>query len=166
MLLASLTSNFMEKSPLKHLIVCCSSCFNPIVPADTNKHEVSKKQFGKVMEKLVATGRFKSKEKDEAKDQYEKIMEELVPKYRKDFATFDILAKLTNLMIVFYITHLSAQKLDILPRIYILISCLSHGLSAVEYGFDMNKEYIKDKFSENCLVSHYSQSSDIQESYC
>ena len=37
MLLASLTSHFMEKSPLKHLIVRCLSCFNPIVLADTNK---------------------------------------------------------------------------------------------------------------------------------
>ena len=52
----------MEKSPLKHLIVRCLFCFNPIVLAYTNKHEVSKKQFGKVMEKLVATGCFKSKE--------------------------------------------------------------------------------------------------------
>ena len=43
MLVASSTSHFMDKSPLKHLIVCCSSCFNPIVVADTNKHEVSKK---------------------------------------------------------------------------------------------------------------------------
>ena len=72
MLLASLASHFMEKSPLKHLIVCCSTCFNPIVLADTDKHEVPKKQFGKVIEKLVATGRFKSKEVD--KDHYEKMM--------------------------------------------------------------------------------------------
>ena len=31
MLFASLTSHFMEKSPLKYFIVCCSSYFNPIV---------------------------------------------------------------------------------------------------------------------------------------
>ena len=42
------------------------------------------------MEKLVATGRFKSKEADEAKDQYEKMLEELVPKYREEFANFNI----------------------------------------------------------------------------
>ena len=61
MLLTSLTSHLMEESPLKHLIVCYSFYFNPIVLADTNKHEVSKKQFGKVMEKLVATGCLKLK---------------------------------------------------------------------------------------------------------
>ena len=31
MLFGSLTNHFMEKSPLKHFIVCCSSYFNPIV---------------------------------------------------------------------------------------------------------------------------------------
>ena len=44
------------------------------------------------MGKLFATGSFKSKEVDEAKDQYEKILEELVPKYREEFATIDIIA--------------------------------------------------------------------------
>ena len=44
------------------------------------------------MEKLVATGRFNSKEADEGKDQYEKMLEELVPKYREEFANFDIFA--------------------------------------------------------------------------
>ena len=70
----------MKKSSLKHLIGHCSSYFNPIVLDDTNKHKVSTKQFGKVMEKLFDTGHFKSKEADEAKDQYEKMLEERVPK--------------------------------------------------------------------------------------
>ena len=64
MLLASLTNHLMEKSPLKHFLACCSSCFNRIVLADTKKHEVSRTQFGQVIEKLDVTGRFKSKESD------------------------------------------------------------------------------------------------------
>ena len=82
--------HFMEKSPLKHLIVCCLSSFKLIVLADTNKHEVSKKQFGKIIKNLVATGRFKSKEADEAKDQYEKVLEELVSKYGEEFANLNL----------------------------------------------------------------------------
>ena len=150
MLLASLTSHFMEKSPLKHLIVRCSSCFNPIVLAYTNRYEVSKKEFGKVMEKLVTIGHFKSKEADEAKDQYEKILEELVPKQREEFANFDIFANQLDDCIV---PLLFAKKLDILSKVYILIFCLSHGQSAVECGFSTNKEHIKQNQSENCLVS-------------
>ena len=119
MLLASLASHFKEKSPLKHLIGRCSSCFNPIVLTDTNKHKV--KQFGKVVQKLVATGRLKSKEADEAKDQYEKMLEEqLVQKYREESANFDIFA---NQLDDFIIPLLSAKKLDILSKVYILIFC-------------------------------------------
>ena len=148
MLHASLASHFMEKSPLKHLIFCCSSCFNPVVLADTNK-QVSKKQFGKVMEKLVATC-FKSEEVDEAKDQYEKMLEELVPKYREEFVNFDIFA---NCLDDFIIPLLYVKELDILSKVYILIFCLSHWQSTVECGFSENKDYVKENQSKNCLVS-------------
>ena len=99
------------------------------------------------MEKFVATGRFKSKEADEAKDQYEKMLEELVPKRREEFANFDIFP---NRLDDFIIPLLSVKKVDILSKVYILIFCLSHGQSAVERGFSANKDYME----ENCLVSH------------
>ena len=77
------------------------------------------------MEKLVVTGCFKSKEADEAKDQYEKMLEELVPKYIEEFANFDIFA---NRMDDFIIPLLSAKKLNILSKVYILlVFCLSYG---------------------------------------
>ena len=117
MLLASFTSHFKEKFPLKHLIGHYLS-FNPKVLADTNKHEV--KQFGKVMQKLVATGCLKSKDADEAKDQHEKMLEELVRIYREEFANFDIF---DDQLDDFIIPLLSAKKLDILYKVYILIFC-------------------------------------------
>ena len=89
------------------------------------------------MEKLVPTGPFKLKEADEAKNQYEKILEELVPKYREEFANFDIFA---NQLDDFIIPLLSAKKLDILSKAYMLIFCLSHGQSVVECGFRVNNE--------------------------
>ena len=102
------------------------------------------------MEKLIATGLFKSKEADEVGDQYEKMLEELVPKYREEFANFDIFA---NRLDGFIISLLSVKKLEILSNVYILIFCLSHGQSTSEGGFSANKEYIKENQSENCLVS-------------
>ena len=48
---------------------------------------------------------------------------------------------------------MSAKKVDILSKVYILIFCLSHEQSAVERGFSANEEYIKENRSENCLVS-------------
>ena len=118
MLLTSLMSHFMEKSPLKHPVVGCLCYFNRIFFADSNRHEVSKKQYGKDMEKLIATGRFKSKEADEAGDHYEKMLEELVLKYREEFANFDIFA---NRLDGFIIPLLSVKKLEILSNVYILI---------------------------------------------
>ena len=68
-------------------------------------------------------------EADETKDQYEKMLEELVPEYREKFANFDIF---TNRLDDFIMPLLSAKKLDILSKVYILIFCSSHGQSAVE----------------------------------
>ena len=78
------------------------------------------------------------------------MLQELYPKYREEFANFDIL---DNRLHDFVVPLLSAKKLDILSKVYILIFCLSHGQSAVEHGFSMNKEYIKENQSENCFVS-------------
>ena len=70
------------------------------------------------MEKLIVTRRFKSKEADEAGDHYEKMLEELVLKYREEFANFDIFA---NRLDGFIIPLLSVKKLEILSNVYILI---------------------------------------------
>ena len=78
------------------------------------------------------------------------MLEELVPKYREEFANFDIFA---NRLGDFIMPLLSTKKLDVLSKVYILIFCLSHGQSAVERGFSANKEYIKENQSENGLVS-------------
>ena len=102
------------------------------------------------MEKLVATGWFKLKWADEAKDQYENMMEKLVPKYRKEFVNFDILA---NQLHDFVIPLLSSKKLDIISKVCILMLCLSYWKSDVGRGFSINKQYIKQNQSENCLVS-------------
>ena len=48
---------------------------------------------------------------------------------------------------------MSAKKLDILSKVYILIFCLSHRQSAVKSGFRASKKYIKENQSENCHVS-------------
>ena len=78
------------------------------------------------------------------------MLEELVPKYREEFANFDIFA---NRLDDFNYTTLSAKKLDILSKVYILILCLSHRQSAVKHGFSASKEYIKENQSENCHAS-------------
>ena len=102
MLLASLTSHFMERSYLKHLIVCCLSC-----PVSTQLFSMTQRnmqsQRNNCMPLVVLS---------------QEMLEELVPKYREEFANFDIL---TNRLDNFIIPPLSAKKLYIPSKVYILI---------------------------------------------
>ena len=88
-------------------------------------------------------------------------------KYTEEFANFDIFA---NWLDDFIVPVLSAKKLDILSKVYIFLFCLSHGQSSVDRGFSMNKEYIKENQSDNCLVSlriiHNHLTSNKLETYC
>ena len=84
MLVTSLTSHFMEKSPLKHLIVLPRPVSAQLFSLTQTNVKSQRNNLVKVLEKLVTTGHFKSKEADEAKDQYEKMPEELIPKYREE----------------------------------------------------------------------------------
>ena len=64
------------------------------------------KQFGKVMETLVGTGHFKSKEAGEAKDQYEKLLENKSQNTKKSLLILIYLG--TNLIILLY--HFCLQR--------------------------------------------------------
>ena len=88
-LLSALTSHMMEKCSLKHLIIHCSSCLKPITLAVTSKHDVSKVTFSKMLENLVLQSHISLKVADEAKEQFVKMIEELVPKYHDEFLAFD-----------------------------------------------------------------------------
>ena len=176
MLLASLTRHFIEKSPLKHLIVRCSSCFNQIVLTDTNKHEVSKKQFGQVMEKLVATGRFKSKEADDAKDQYEKMLEELVPKWREEFAILIFANQSGNCLVSLRIIHNHLTSKKVTASSITITSCIKSVRSArLRYdqfqletlkGQKATAKQLKRKIVTNELKQVKQKKIFLQESVC
>ena len=87
--LSALTSHMMEKCSLKHLIIHCSSCLKPNTLAVTSKHDVSKVTFSKMLENLVLQSHISLKVADEAKEQFVKMIEELVPKHHDEFLAFD-----------------------------------------------------------------------------
>ena len=64
------------------------------------------------------------------------MIEELVPKHRDAFSTFDMFG---NCLDEFMMPYLSDKKFNALSEVYILIFCLSHGQSAIEHGFSANK---------------------------
>ena len=65
--LSALTIHMIEKCPLKHLIICCSSCLNPDAVAVTSQLDVSKVKFRKILENLDFQSHISSKITDEAK---------------------------------------------------------------------------------------------------
>ena len=61
-----------ERSPLKYLIVCCSSCLVP--RSIVNESEGVILQFNKVVDKLFKHQQLNNKEADEAKLQFEEFV--------------------------------------------------------------------------------------------
>ena len=68
--LSSLVTHILEKSPIKYLLVRCSSYLEPIKLADSGELEGNKLKFSKLLQQLVAYGYLKSKVEDKANEEY------------------------------------------------------------------------------------------------
>ena len=146
--LSNLTAHMIEKCPLKHLAVRCSSCLNPNSLAISDKNESSKLKFSKMVEKLVSLNQISVKLSDDAKEEFSKFVNEVVPKSREKFAEF---AKFDQRLDIFLWPFISEYKS--LREVCILIFCLSHGQSAIERGFKANKDFVVENQSDESLKS-------------
>ena len=72
--LSNLTAHMIEKCPLKHLVVRCSSCLNPNSLAIRDKNESSKLKFSKIVEKLASLNQISVKLSDDAKEEFSKFV--------------------------------------------------------------------------------------------
>ena len=86
--LSQLTSHMLLKSPLKYPLVRYAASMNPSVIVLRNKTELSKLRFSKILEKLVSLDRITVKEADDAKEQYGKFIEEIVPSNEEKVSVF------------------------------------------------------------------------------
>ena len=77
-----------ERSPLKYLIVRCSSCLVP--RSIVNDSESVILQFNKVVDKLFKHQQLKNKEADEAKLQFEEFVTNYVPQHSDKFNSFNV----------------------------------------------------------------------------
>ena len=105
----------------------------------------SKLVFQSVVLKCITT-----KVGDEAKQQYHKLLDDIVPDHREKFLLCD---KFACRVYVFYAEYLSGKGFESLCRVFILIFCLSHGQSSIERGFKTNKEFEVENLSESSLIS-------------
>ena len=134
-----------ERSPLKYLIVRCSSCLVP--RSIVNESESFNLQFNKVVDKL-----FKhqlNNEADEAKLQFEEFVTIYVPRHSDKFNSFNVSMQCLD---KFYGEFLHKnQQYKSMWKIFIFIFALSHGQSQVERGFSINKEIVIENLHSSSL---------------
>ena len=101
-----------------------------------------------MVEKLASLNQISVKLSDDAKEEFSKFVNEVVPQSREKFAEF---AKFDQRLDTFLWPFISEYKS--LREVCILIFCLSHGQSAIERGFKANKEFVVENQSEESLKS-------------
>ena len=101
-----------------------------------------------MVEKLASLNQISVKLSDDAKEEFSKFVNEVVPQTWEKFAEF---AKFDQRLDTFLWPFISEYKS--LREVCILILCLSHGRSAIERGFKANKEFVVENQSEESLKS-------------
>jgi len=132
--------------------------------AVNDENDVSKLKFVKMLEKLTSLNQITAKFADDAKDQFSKLIEEVVPEHRESFMSFD---KFDRRLDTFFAEFLLEKGFESLWRVFTLIFCLSHGQSAIEREFKTNKEFITENQSEGSLkslriIQDYMMSNEVQ----
>ena len=104
----------------------------------------------KLVFQLVVLKRITTKVGDEAKQQYHKFLDDIVPDHQEKFLLFDKFACRVD---VLYVEYLSGKGCESLWKVFILIFCLSHSQSPIERAFKTNKVFEVENLSENSLIS-------------
>ena len=147
---SGLVSHMLEKSPLRHQIIRCASCFDPRSFAVRDKQESCLLKFTVLVEKLASVGRISVSVADRAKDQYRRFIEDAVPRQYQEFTDFDIFgSRLDSLL------HpiLCQDKYKDVWLVCQIVFIMFHGQSHIERGFKTNKEFMTTNQNEASLIS-------------
>ena len=137
-LLSYIVKHMLEKCPLKYQLVRCPSCMIPNILAVNDRNDASKLKFSKMVEKLTSLNQITAKAADDAKEQFSKFVDEVIPRHREKFQSFSMFQERLD---TFFTEFLSEKGFESLKLIFIIIFCLSHGQSSIERGFKSNKEF-------------------------
>ena len=88
-LIAGITSDMIEKSPINYQIVCLASCMDPVYIGNENTVENFALKFSKLVEELVYLKRITFKVGDDATQQFMKMISEVVSKHKNKFLKFN-----------------------------------------------------------------------------
>ena len=144
--LTNLILKLQERSPLKYLIVRCSSSLSPVNMVQNQQKATS--QFASLVEKLHQVDHVLPSVADSAKEEFEKFLSSLDAPTKEEFLQFDFSKSRVD---EFLRPYFKDQKA--LWAICKVIFTLSHSQSAVERGFSINKELLIENLQEKSIVS-------------
>ena len=136
-----------ESSPLKYLIVCCSSCLVPHSIVNENDSVIL--QFNKVVDKLFKHQQLNNKKAGEAQLQSEEFLTSYVPPHSDKFNSCNVSMQRLD---KFYSEFLHQnEQYKSMSKVFIFIFTLSPGQRQVERGFSINKEIVIGNLHSNSL---------------
>ena len=162
--LVAIIKHMLEKSPLKSAFMRFTKALNPYHLAEKSKEDSNVQLFSKMVLKLVETERLTFKEGDDAKNEYSKFLDEVVPRHKEKFLAFN---KFEDRLDAFFIEILPVKDYKSLMKIVVLVCTIFHGQSSIERGFNANKELSSLNQNESSLMSlrmvhNHMESNDLQ----
>ena len=113
--------------------------------------KLSKMKFQGLVERLCKLNWLTTDETDDAKQQFDEFVDIECHKHREKFASFDKLSDAADVFLSKFLHKIPQYK--VFWKVCSIIFVLSHGQSAVERGFSINKELLVDNLQEKSLVS-------------
>ena len=108
-------------------------------------------KFQGLLERLCKLKWLTADEADDAKQQFDEFVDTEYPKHREKFASVDKLSDAVNVFLSNFVHKIPKYK--VFWKVGCSIFVLSHGQSAVERGFSINKELLVENLQEKSLVS-------------
>ena len=140
-----------ESSPLKYLIVCCSSCLVPHSIVNENDSVIL--QFNKVVDKLFKHQQLNNKKAGEAQLQSEEFLTNYVQPHSDKFNSCNVSMQRLD---KFYSEFLHQnEQYKSMSKVFIFIFTLSPGQKQVERGFSINKEIVIGNLHSNSLSAQH-----------
>ena len=148
-MLVAIVKKLQERSPLQYLVVRSASCLSPL--RIVRDKEGSIVRFTSLVDSLYSKSWLSSRDADESKKEYDIFLETVNHEYRDKFLLFDVK---TNRVDDFLASFIHGNtKFKFLWNVCKLVFTLSHGQSAVERGFSVNKELLVENLEKESLIS-------------
>ena len=146
-ILVKVIIKLQERSPLKPSVVRKVACFSPVNMVLHQESSILKLET--FVDKLFQAKHLSAKESDAAKSQYDDFLKSVVRQNRESFEQFCFESGRLD---QFLSTHLNRNdKFKELWKVCIFVFTMSHGQSAVERGFNINKHLLVENLNETSM---------------